>query len=204
MGQVQPAGTPLVPIRLVSALAPPQAPQPSAPATRAPVRAAGVVVGTVLALALVGAALSAWSLVDHTPTVSGAPPFAGAWNAAASFGPIRVGRVERAAGTEFAGGHHTADEKVDELRVSLRVSNRLARDVPYSPGQFRVRLGRTSITSVRPNPPPAVIRAGQTVRQDLVFVVPARRSAFILVFDDLGRPRPLSIALGSLPTARKE
>jgi hypothetical protein len=169
-----------------------------------PLRAAGAVVGIVLALALVGAGLAAWSLIDHTPTVTGAPPFQGAWNATTSFGPIDVGHVERAAGTEFAGGHHTADEKVDELRVSLRLSNRLGRDIPYSPGQFRVRLGRTTITSVRPNPPPAVIRAGQTVRQDLVFVVPARRSAFTLVFDDLGRPRPLSIALGSLPTARKE
>jgi hypothetical protein len=190
-----------VPIRLVSALAPPQAPHPSA---AAPLRAAAAVVGVVLALALAGAALAAWSLVDHTPTVNGAPPFSGAWHTAASFGPIRVGHVERAAGDEFAGGHHTADEKVDELRVSLRVTNRLGRDVPYSPGQFRVRLGRTTVTSVRPNPPPAVIRAGQTLRQELVFVVPARRAAFILVFDDLARPRPLSIALGSLPTARKE
>jgi hypothetical protein len=188
-------------IRLAPSLAPSQAPHPSA---AAPVRAAAAVVGVVLALALAGAALAAWSLVDHTPTVNGAPPFSGAWHTAASFGPIRVGHVERAAGDEFAGGHHTADEKVDELRVSLRVTNRLGRDVPYSPGQFRVRLGRTTVTSVRPNPPPAVIRAGQTLRQELVFVVPARRAAFILVFDDLARPRPLSIALGSLPTARKE
>jgi hypothetical protein len=190
-----------VDIRLAPALAPPQAPQPSAPP---PVRTAAAVVGVVLALALTGAGLAAWSLTDHTPTVTGAPPFQGAWNATASFGPIRVERVERAAGTEFAGGHHTADEKVDELRVSLRARNGLDRQIPYSPGQFRLRLGRTTFTSFRPNPPPAVIRAGQTVRQDLVFVVPARRAAFTLVFDDLGRPRPLSIALGSLPTARKE
>jgi hypothetical protein len=169
-----------------------------------PVGAARAVVGIVLALALAGAGLAAWTLVDHTPTVTGAPPFQGAWSATASFGPIRVGHVERAAGSEFAGGHHTADEKVDELRISLQLSNRLDRDIPYSPGQFRVRLGRTTITSVRPNPPPDALRAGRTVRQDLVFVVPARRAAFTLVFDDLGRPRPLSIALGSIPTARKE
>jgi hypothetical protein len=169
-----------------------------------PVRAAGAVVATVLGLALAGAALAAWSLTDHTPTVTGAPPFDGAWNAAATFGPVRVGHVERAAGTEFAGGHHTADEKVDELRVSLRLSNRLGRDIPYSPGQFRVRLGRTTITSVRPNPPPDALRAGRTVRQDLVFVVPARRAAFTLVFDDPAHTKPLSIALGSIPTARKE
>ncbi|HEX2104904.1 MAG TPA: hypothetical protein VHF51_14710 [Solirubrobacteraceae bacterium] len=170
----------------------------------APVRAAATVVGIVLGLALAGAGLAAWSLVDRTPTVTGAPPFAGAWNARASFGPIRVGHVERAAATEFAGGHHTAEEKVDELRVSLEVSNRMDRKVPYSPGQFRLRLGETTVTSVRPNPPPDAIPAGQTVRQDLVFVVPARRAAFTLVFDDLARSRPLGIALGSLPTARKE
>jgi hypothetical protein len=180
---------------VTTATATPQAP---------PVRAAAAVVGVVLVLALAGAGLAAWSLVDHTPTVTGTPPFDGAWSATASFGPIRVASVERAAGSEFAGGHHTADEKVDELRVSLQVSNRRDREVPYSPGQFRLRLGRTTITSVRPNPPPDAIRAGQTLRQDLVFVVPARRAAFTLVYDDLGRPRPLSIALGSLPTARKE
>jgi hypothetical protein len=176
----------------------------TAPPPAAPVRAAAAVIGAVLVLALAGAGLAAWSLTDHTPTVRANAPFEGAWRATASFGPIRVDRVERAAGTEYAGGHHTAEEKIDELRISLQVSNRLDRDVPYSPGQFRVRLGRTTVTSVRPNPPPDAIRAGQTVRQDLVFVVPARRAAFTLVFDDLGRSRPLSIALGSLPTARKE
>ena len=169
-----------------------------------PIRAAGALVAIVVALALAGAGFAAWSLVDHTPTVTGAPPFQGAWSATASFGPIRVGHVERAAGNEFAGGHHTADEKVDELRISLELSNRLDRDIPYSPGQFRVRLAGTTFTSVRPNPPPDALRAGHTVRQDLVFVVPARRAAFTLVFDDLGRARPLTIALGSLPTARKE
>ena len=189
-------------IRLGSAPPPTQqAPHASSPP---PVRAAAAVVGCVFVLALIGAGLAAWSLTDHTPTVAGTPPFAGAWNATASFGPIRVEHVERAAGTEFAGGHHTADEKVDELWVSLRAVNRLDHEIPYSPGQFRLRLGPTTLTSVRPNPPPAAIRAGQTVRQDLVFVVPARRAAFTLVFDDLGRSRPLSIALGSMPTARKE
>jgi hypothetical protein len=174
--------------------------RPTAP----PVRAAAAVVGIVLMLAIAGAGLAAWSLVDHTPTVTGAPPTPGAWNARATFGPLRVDHVERAAADRFAGGHHTADEKVDELRVSVDVTNTLGRRIPYSPGQFRLRLGPTTVTSVHPNPPPAALRAGATVRQDLVFVVPARRSAFTLVFDDLDRPRPLSIALGTLPTARKE
>jgi hypothetical protein len=172
--------------------------------TAPPIRAAGAVLAVVLALALAGAGISAWSLTDHTPTVTGREPFPGAWDAAASFGPVTVERVQRAAGTEFAGGHHTGDEKVDELRVSLRLRNGLDRRIPYSPGQFRVRLGATTITSVRPNPPPGAVGAGETLRQDLIFVVPARRSTFTLVFDDLGRPRPLTIALGSLPTARRE
>ena len=133
-----------------------------------------------------------------------APPFAGAWNADASFGPIRVEDVNRVANDEFTGGHHTAQEKVDELRVTVKIANHLDRRVPFSPGQFRVRLGGITFTSVRPNPPPNSIGAGDTVRQQLTFVVPARRSAYTLLFDDLGRPRPLSIALGSLPTARKD
>jgi hypothetical protein len=176
----------------------------TAPGGTAPVRAAAAVVGAALVLALAGGVLAAWSVIDRTPTVTGEQPFPGAWDASASFGPVRVERVERAADDRFAGGHHTAEERIDELRVSLELRNRLDRLVPYSPGQFRLRVGGTTFTSVRPNPPPAALRAGQTVRQDLVFVVPARRSTFTLVFDDLGRPRPLSIALGSLPTARKE
>jgi hypothetical protein len=162
------------------------------------------VLGVVALLAIAGAVLGVRAVTAHDPTVNGRPPFAGAWNAAASFGPIHVEQVKRVANDEFAGGHHTAQEKVDELRVSLKVANRLDRRIPYSPGQFRVRLGATTITSVRPNPPPNSIAAGATVTQQLTFVVPARRSAYTLLFDDLGRPRPLSIALGSLPTARKE
>jgi hypothetical protein len=180
----------------------------SAPALSAPgappVRAAAAVLGVVALLAIAGAALGVRALTAHDPTVSGRPPFAGAWDADASFGPIRVEQVERVANDELAGGHHTAQEKVDELRVSITVANRLDRRIPYSPGQFRVRLGTTTITSLRPNPPPNSIAAGGTVSQRLSFVVPARRSAYTLLFDDLGRRGPLSIALGSLPTARKE
>jgi hypothetical protein len=169
-----------------------------------PVRAAAAVVTVVALLAIAGAALGVRSLAAHDPTVNGAPPFAGAWNADASFGPIRVEQVKRVANDEFTGGHHTAQEKVDELRVSIEIANRLGRRIPFSPGQFRVQLGGITYTSVRPNPPPNSIGAGDTVRQRLTFVVPARRSTYTLLFDDLGRPRPLTIALGSLPTARKE
>jgi hypothetical protein len=180
----------------------------SAPAITAPpgppVRAAAAVLAVVALLAIAGAGLGVRALTAQAPTVSGRPPFAGAWNAGASFGPIRVEQVQRVANDELAGGHHTAQEKVEELRVSVKVANRLDRRIPYSPGQFRVRLGATTITSVRPNPPPNSIAAGGTVSQRLTFVVPARRSAYTLLFDDLGRPGPLSIALGSLPSARKE
>lgn len=169
-----------------------------------PVRAAAAVVIVVALLAIVGAALGARGLNAHDPTVNGTPPFAGAWNADASFGPIRVEDVNRVANDEFTGGHHTAQEKVDELRVTVKIANHLDRRIPFSPGQFRVRLDGITFTSVRPNPPPNSIGAGDSVRQQLTFVVPARRSAYTLLFDDLGRPRPLSIALGSLPTARKD
>jgi hypothetical protein len=162
------------------------------------------VLGAVALLAIAGAALGVRTLAAHDPEVDGTPPFAGAWNADASFGPIRVESVKRVANDDFAGGHHTADEKVDELRVSVKVANRLDRRIPFSPGQFRVRLAGITFTSVRPNPPPNSIGAGDTVRQRLTFVVPARRSAYTLVFDDLGRPRPMTIALGSLPTARRD
>jgi hypothetical protein len=169
-----------------------------------PVRAATTVLAVVAVLTVAGAGLGLRGITAHDPTVDGRPPFAGAWNAHASFGPVRVEAVKRVANDELAGGHHTAQEKVDELRVTVRAENRLGRRIPYSPGQFRVRLGATTITSVRPNPPPNSIGAGDSVSQQLTFVVPARRSAYTLVFDDLGRRTPLSIALGSLPTARKE
>ena len=175
-------------------------PVPPAP----PVRAAATVLAAVALLPLAGAGRGRRGIPAHDPTVDGRPPFSGAWKATASFGPVRVDDVKRVAAAEFAGGHHTAQEQVDELRVTVRVANRLDRRIPYSPGQFRVRVGATTITSVRPNPPPNSIGAGDTVSQRLTFVVPARRAAFILVFDDLGRRTPLSIALGALPSARKE
>jgi hypothetical protein len=190
-------------IRLVPARRPVQAPHSDATPVP-PVRAAAAVLTVVAVLAIAGAAIGVRNLAAHDPTVNGTPPFAGAWNADASFGPVRVEQVERVANDEFTGGHHTAQEKVDELRVSVEMANHLARRIPFSPGQFRVRLGAVTFTSVRPNPPPNSIGAGDTVRQQLTFVVPARRSAYTLLFDDLGRATPLTIALGSLSTARKD
>ena len=174
------------------------------PAPVPAVRVAAAVLIVIALCAIAGAALGLRTLTAHDPTVNGAPPFAGAWNADASFGPIRVEDVNRVANDDFTGGHHTAQEKVDELRVTVKIANRLDRRIPYSPGQFRVRLGGITFTSVRPNPPPNSIGAGDSLRQQLTFVVPARRSAYTLLFDDLERPGPLSIALGSLPTARKD
>jgi hypothetical protein len=191
-----------VSIRLVPASPPVQAPHLDAPPP--PVRTAAAVLAAVALLTVAGAGLGLRGITAHAPTVDGRPPFAGAWNGRASFGPVRVDTVKRVANGEFAGGHHTAQERVDELRVTVRATNRLDGRIPYSPGQFRVRLGTTTITSVRPNPPPNSIGAGDSVSQELTFVVPARRADFTLVFDDLGRRTPLSIALGALPTARKE
>jgi hypothetical protein len=129
------------------------------------------------------------------------PPAAGAWTARASFGPIGVERIERIAGPVHGTGHAEPGGRTDQIRVSVTALNRLGRTIPYSPGQFRLRAEDTGTTTsaTNPNPPPASIAAGQMVRQRLTFVVPAARSTFSVVFDDLSGSAPVQIALGSLP-----
>jgi hypothetical protein len=164
-----------------------------------------VVLGTVACLAGAGIVLGLADLVagDHPqpPTTSRAAPASGAWGAPVSFGAVAVRRAERTAGTTHGAGHAIDGDRHDEVRVLLTVSNRRARAIAFSPGQFRLRLDGqdTTVPPVRPNPPPGGVAAAETVAQRLTFVVPARRTAFTLVFDDLEHSRPLAIALGSLP-----
>jgi hypothetical protein len=54
------------------------------------------------------------------------------------------------------------------------------------------------------NPSPAVLEPRQTLHQRLTFAVPARRTTVGLVFEDLGRARPVEIDLGPLPRRIKE
>jgi hypothetical protein len=139
------------------------------------------------------------------PNVTREAPASGAWNAAASFGPVSVQRVERFAGAPH-GGHGDPHARSDRIRVSLTLTNRGRATVPFSPGQFRLRLDRvgTTVTATRPDPPPGSIAAGQTLRERLTFAVPVSRTSFTVVFDDLGRATPLPIGLGALPIPRKD
>jgi hypothetical protein len=165
------------------------------------------VLATVGALALVGAGLTLAVLAAGRgrPSVTRDAPSSGAWDAAASFGPVSVQRVERFAGAPHA-GHGDPNARSDRIRVSLTLTNRGRASVPFSPGQFRLRLDRvrTTVTATRPNPPPGSIAAGQSLRQRLTFVVSIPRTSFTLVFDDLGRATPLAIGLGEFPVPSKD
>jgi hypothetical protein len=180
-------------------------PVAAAPAERPPLRAALVVLATMALLAGGGIVLGLGDLIagDHArpATTSLTAPAGGGWDAPISFGALAVRRVERTAGTTHGAGHAIEGDRHDEVRVLLTLGNRRARAVAFSPGQFRLRLegSGTSVPPVRPNPPPGGIAPAETVAQRLTFVVPARRTAFALLFDDLERSKPLTIALGSLP-----
>jgi hypothetical protein len=171
----------------------------------APIRAATAVVAAVGALAVGGGGLVVAGLGSgERPSVVREAPASAAWDATTSVGPMSVQRVERFAGPPHGGGHG-ATERSDRIRVSLTLTSTRKRRVPFSPGQFRLRLDGSGVTvaATRPNPPPASIAAGETLRPQLTFVVPAASASFALVFDDVGRPRPLPIVLGSLPREGK-
>jgi len=167
-----------------------------------PLRRAAALFGVVGVLGLAGAGFSLVGLVSgpaHGGEVRTLAPTP-AWSSAASFGPVVVEAVERGALSLHGGRHSDPSDRSDEVRVRVRLTNRLARTVAYSPGQFRLRLAETgtTISPVDPNPPPGAIRAGTTLLQRLSFIVPARRTALVLVFDDIGAATPVSIGLGSL------
>lgn len=164
-------------------------------------RAARVVLGLVVALAAVGAGLGIATLVSGGPaTVSVDAPDPGAWSASTSFGVVAAERLERTA----AGGHASvpggAPDRIDRLTVSMTLTNRLDRAVPYSPGLLRLRRDATGTTTtpVDPHASSARLAAGDTMQQEIAFLVPAGRASFTLQFDDLERGRPAAIALGRI------
>ena len=186
------------------------APAPERLRGGSPVRLAVAVLGASGLLAATGGALSLTALVsgEHgpPPIASREAPAGGAWAPASSFGQIAVERVARIAGRPHGPGHADPQSRSDQIRVSITLTNRQRRRIAYSPGQFRLRLpeARTTVSATNPNPPPGSIAAGQKLRQRLTFIVPAARTRFTVVFDDLGRAAPISIALGSLPGQRKD
>jgi hypothetical protein len=160
----------------------------------------------VVVLALAGAAISYAVLAagpEHgaTGAVTAIAPAPG-WRTAASFGPLTVERVERGAAGTHASPHETEPGAVrnDVVRVEVRLRNRLDRAVPFSPGQFRLRVqgAHGTISAIDPRRRLGSIGAGETVTQPLAFIVPSPLTDLTLEFADLEMPRPLSMHLGSL------
>lgn len=163
-----------------------------------------MVLAAALALALAGGVLALGQLASggHAlpALVLDRAPFAGAWDGRASFGPVAVERIERHSAR--SAGHAGGAAELDEIAVSLTVRNEGTAAVPYSPGQFRLRLADgATVTAIRPNPPPGSLVAGETLRQRVAFLVPARPLSPTLVFDDLGTGRPLRLGLGPVGRA---
>jgi hypothetical protein len=171
----------------------------------APLRTAAGVLAALVLLATAGGVMALQALTSGS-VVSREAPAPGAWSASASFGSVAVERMERRIGAPHGAAHAEPGEGSDEVRVFLTVANRRQRRIPYSPGQFRLQLSQagTTVSATNPNPPPASVAAGEAIRQQLTFIVPASRDRFALVFDDLGRAKPTMLATGSLPAPRKD
>jgi hypothetical protein len=177
----------------------------SASAAAAPPRSVRAVLAAVAVLAATGLGLGVRAIVAgpleaHAAVVREAPA-PGAWDALASFGPVVAERVERSVAHTFDAHHGSTDARSDAIVVSVRLRNRLARAVPFSPGEFRLQaIGRgTTVTPIRPLAPPGAIGARTTLRTEIGFLVPAAYRAFALVFADALGTRPLRIPLGVVP-----
>ena len=159
----------------------------------------------IAALAAAGLGLGVRTIVsgplDAHRSVVLAPPAGVAWDARASFGPIAAERVERSPAHTFDAHHGSTSARRDEVVVAVRLHNRLAHAVPFSPGEFRLEtIGRgTTVTPIQPLAPPASIAARTTLRARIGFLVPADYRAFALVFDDALAARSLRITLGVVP-----
>jgi hypothetical protein len=177
----------------------------SAGAATAPPRSVRAVLAAVAVLAAAGLGLGVRAIVagplETHATVVREAPAPGAWNALASFGPVVAERVERSVAHTFDAHHGSTDARSDAIVVSVRLRNRLARAVPFSPGEFRLQaIGPgTTVTPIRPLDPPGAIGARTTLRTEIGFLVPAAYRAFALVFADALGARPLRIPLGVVP-----
>jgi hypothetical protein len=173
-----------------------------ASAATAPPRSVRAAVAAVAVLAAAGLGLGVRAIVagplDAHPAVVRETPAPGAWNVLASFGPVVAERVERSIAHTFDAHHGSTDARSDAIVVSVRLRNRLAHAVPFSPGEFRLQAvgPGTTVTPIRPLAPPGAIGARTTLRTEIGFLVPAAYRAFALVFDDALGTRPLRIPLG--------
>jgi hypothetical protein len=159
---------------------------------------------TVAVAGLVGLGLGLDAIVSPSrshASVVREPPSATAWRADASFGPIAAERVERSLAHTFDAHHGSTDARSDKLVVRVRLRNRGGRDIPFSPGQFRLEAvdAGTTVTAIDPSPPPGSIAAGKTLRTDVAFLVGVAHRRFALVFQDALSSRRIRIALGLIP-----
>jgi hypothetical protein len=95
------------------------------------------------------------------------------------------------------------------VTVNLALHNRLDRRVPFSPGQFRLRVGDTGVT-VAPmgagdlggaTGAAGALAGDSTLRTWVSFLAPSDGGRLFLDFADLGRERPVRIALDPAPRA---
>ena len=163
------------------------------------------ILAVVAALAAAGLGLGLRAILSGPPATDRSvvlkPPAPGAWQARASFGPVVAERVGRGLAHTFDAHHGSTSARREEIVVAVRLRNRLARTVPFSPGQLRLQaLGPgTTVTPIRPLAPPTSIAPLTTLRARIGFLVPASHRAFALVFDDALAARSLRIALGVVP-----
>jgi hypothetical protein len=163
-----------------------------------------VVLVVVGALALAGGVIAVLELVrgEQPAGVVREPSTGGAWQVATGFGSVAVERVQRLPGSGHSTHPQDPDGRPDEVRLRVRVDNALGRAVPYSPGQLRLRPGGAGAgtSPLEPQAGPGSIAAGDSLSQEISYLVPEGRTRLWLLVDDLTAPRPLSIALGEVPS----
>jgi hypothetical protein len=169
-----------------------------------PPRLLAVTLVAVAAVGLVGLGLGLKAIVSPPPghaSIVREPPSARAWQASASFGPIAAERVERSVAHTFDAHHGSTAARSDKVVVSVRLHNRGGRDVPFSPGEFRLEAvgAGTTLTAIDPSPPPGSIAAGRTLQTDVAFLVEVAHRTFALVFQDASSARRIRIPLGLIP-----
>jgi hypothetical protein len=184
-----------------------------------PARSPGLygLVGLVASLALAGSVLAHAMITGgsghgHSPSAAHARPGVGD-PVSTGFGTVTVERAEKIGGLTsraLAGLVHGVQNLVRENRlqvqVSLLLTNRSGSAAPYSPDQFRLRIGGSG----RPVGPqsstilPGELSPGASIEAHLGFVAPRDGSGLVLEYREPSADEPMFIDLGrSLGRARR-
>jgi hypothetical protein len=172
--------------------------------TAAPPRYLRAVLALVATVAVAGLGLGLQTIVsgsDAHPVVVREAPADGAWARTAGFGPIAVERVARTVSTITGAHRGHPDSPHERFEVRVRLDNRRAQGVPFSPGQFRLEVvgPGTTLTALDPNAPPDAIGGERSLRTDISFLVHGADRRFALVFADVTTSRQIRIPLGVVP-----